>query len=88
MQPAMRAFWQSYAAALGLTDGDALALLLKATRYTAARLVDTAYSYGQYTTSVQAASVLFLQVALNILQSPAAALTSLLGIRPVAGAPR
>jgi len=85
MQPAMQAFWRAYVCGVqGLswwTDPDAINRII---RYTAARLVQTAYEMSQLTEDLTASAVLHLQVASNIFAQPRTAAESLVGL-PVEG---
>jgi thiamine kinase-like enzyme len=72
IQPALRAFWRSYA-----QDNERL---LRAVRYAAARLTQTAYEQLQTASDIVGTAVCALQLGLNILRRPADAARDLLGI--------
>jgi thiamine kinase-like enzyme len=80
MQPALRAFWSAYLRQLEPDTEEADEWLLRAARYAAARLVQTAF--GQLQTSVHLAGNLacLLQLSMNIMQRPQEAVVQLLGI--------
>jgi aminoglycoside phosphotransferase (APT) family kinase protein len=87
MQPALRSLWQAYARARRFTPGEAQAALLRATRYTAGRLVETAYSQLQHATALSNHAALLLQLGFNVLERPQEAAVHLLGMRLHAAAP-
>jgi hypothetical protein len=80
MQPAMRAFWRSYVQRMQLDRGTSLQWLLRAVRYAAARLVQTAFEQMQMSVSMTSNVICMLQTSVNILQRPQAAAVHLLGI--------
>ncbi|MEO8285168.1 MAG: phosphotransferase [Chloroflexota bacterium] len=85
MRPAMRAFWTSYLRHAGLLadPAEANVRLLRSVRYAAARLLQTAYEQGQTSSTLTGNIVVLLQVAFNILQRPAEAAYTLMGILPL-----
>ncbi len=80
MQPAMRSFWDSYARRMGLDAPTSAEWLLRAVKYAAARLVQTAYEHMSYSGRLTGGVVCSLQVSLNILRRPEEAIVHLLGI--------
>jgi phosphotransferase family enzyme len=80
MQPAMRSFWQSYVRTMGLDSATSDEWLLRAVRYSAARLLQTAYEQMQTSIQLTGNIVCFLQLSLNILRRPQVAIVHLLGI--------
>ena len=82
MQPAMRAYWRSYVRGLGLDPSECRARLLRAVRYAAARLLQTAFEQLQSVVHINGNIICLVQLSLNILQRPGAAAAHLLGIRP------
>ena len=80
IQPAIRRFWTAYTRQMRLTPAVAGAWLRRATRYSAARLVQTAFEESQTRTNLTKDSLCFLQVSFNILQRPDEAAFHLLGI--------
>jgi len=81
MQPSIRALWQEYSARVASAT-DAYAYLLRAMRYAAARLLQSAFEHNQTASRLTAGLALFVQVALNILDRPREAAVRLLGIPP------
>jgi len=80
MHPAMRSFWQSYARGMELDAATSGEWLLRAVKYGAARLVQTAYEQMQMSLHLTGNTLCLLQLSLNILQHPQAAMVHLLGI--------
>jgi hypothetical protein len=80
MQPAIRAFWQAYVAALELERGAAEAFLARSVKYGAARMIQTAYESMQYSPQISPNALALLQVSFNILKEPKRAITQLLGL--------
>jgi hypothetical protein len=79
MRPAIRACWQAYVRQMGL-DAAADRWLLRAVRYAAARLIQTAFERTQTAAHLTANIICLLQLSLNILQRPQAAIVQLLGL--------
>jgi aminoglycoside phosphotransferase (APT) family kinase protein len=67
MQPAMRAFWQAYVQGMALDIITAQQWLLRATRYGAARLIQTGFEHMQKSTHLPGNLICLLQLSLNIL---------------------
>lgn len=82
MQPAIRAFWRSYAAQRRFGGPEARECLLRAVQYCGARLVQTAFEELEVTSDVTGAIVWLLQLSLNVMQRPEIAAAHLLGIDP------
>jgi aminoglycoside phosphotransferase (APT) family kinase protein len=80
MQPAIHAFWHSYAQGMGLDAATSDEWLLRAVRYGAARLVQTGYEQMQTSLHLTGNVVCLLQLSLNILQRPQEAIVHLLGL--------
>jgi hypothetical protein len=80
MQPAIRAFWQSYVDARELDRPAAAALLTLSMKFGAARMIQTAYEYMQYSPRISPNALCLLQVSFNILKTPSQAVTDLLGL--------
>jgi hypothetical protein len=83
MQPAMRAFWASYAGRSAIGEAQATKFLDRATCYAAARLVQLTFERLQYADRLSPSAMLTLQVSLNMLQQSSLAASALLGIRSV-----
>jgi Ser/Thr protein kinase RdoA (MazF antagonist) len=77
VQAACRAFWAGYHAAAG---ADAAGLLTRAVAFSAARLIQSAYETAHGAAVMPAASVIFLQMAANILDDPELAQVQLYGL--------
>lgn len=80
MQPAIRRFWQSYAGRLQLEPPTADELLVRAVRYSGARLLQTAFEHTQFAVQVTGNVVCLMQLSVNILARPAEACIHLLGL--------
>ncbi|HEX2021803.1 MAG TPA: phosphotransferase [Candidatus Thermoplasmatota archaeon] len=80
LAPALRAFWASYGATLGLSPPEAGALLERATRHAGARLVQLAFEQVQTLPALTGTAVLTLQLAHNVLQRPRDAAIHLLAL--------
>jgi phosphotransferase family enzyme len=80
MQPAIRAFWSSYARHSLSGESAASRLLHKAVGFGAARLIQTAMEQTQMTAQLTGNTLAMLQVAHNILSGPQQAIVHLLGI--------
>ena len=80
MQPAIRALWQAYLHRTESDSAHAANALHTATRYAAARLIQTAFERTQLTTYLTGTVICMLQLSLNIFEQPADAATDLFGI--------
>ena len=80
IQPALRAFWQSYRQVRGLTGMAATAFLLAATRYCAIRLIQRVHEQTREAIDLLANTICQLQLSWNILQEPELACVHLLGL--------
>lgn len=80
MQPAIGAFWRTYEEHMELDPATADQWLERATRYSAARVVQTAFEQMQLSMQLTGNVVCMLQLSLNILQRPREASVQLLGI--------
>lgn len=78
--PANRAFWNAYVEGRGLTRREEREILRRAVRYSAARLLQSAFEQTQGSHRVTGNVVCLLQVAWNVLDRPAEAATRLLGL--------
>lgn len=82
LQPAIGAFWQGYAAAMGFDPTTACERLIRSTRYAGARLIQTAYERTQTMSRLTPQIYLLLQLSLNVLEQPEDAAELLLGLTP------
>lgn len=80
MQPSMRAFWSAYVSILALSSERAVELLIRVVRYTAARLVQTAFERVQMAAQVTGQTIFLIQVSKNMFDRPQQAAITLLGI--------
>jgi hypothetical protein len=80
IQPAIRRFWEAYVGHMGLTPAIAGEWLLRATRYSAVRLLQTAFEESQTQVQLTRDALCFVQLSFNILQRPDEAALHLLGI--------
>lgn len=80
MQPAIRAFWQAYLTARGISGAAGRELLVRSVQYGAARMLQTAYEYMYYAPQISANALCQLQVSLNILSNPHEAIRELLAL--------
>ncbi len=80
LQPAILSFWHSYACYMKLDSVTAGPWLLKAVRYAAARLIQTAFEFSQTRAKLTGHAICLLQIGLNILRHPQEAIVGLLGV--------
>jgi len=79
MQPAIRAFWETYAESRGLSPRDADAELERAVSYAGARMLQSVYESMVFAQSLTQQAVWQVQACMNILKEPRAAASDLLG---------
>ena len=80
MKPALSASWTAYSAGLGLTPKEDREQLLRAVKFAAARLLQSAFEAAQMAVGLSGAFVLHLQLSFNMLSDPEGAATRLLGL--------
>jgi hypothetical protein len=80
MQPAIRSFWFSYVAERGVAVDEVATGLVRAVRYSGARLLQTAYEQTQSSQQLHSNVVGILQLAANVMARPWEACGGLLGI--------
>jgi Ser/Thr protein kinase RdoA (MazF antagonist) len=80
VQPVIRSFWEGYRTTCGLSSARASRLLSRAVRFSAARLIQTAYEWGAPLYRIPKQSVLLLQVSANLLNNPESMQSLLYGI--------
>jgi hypothetical protein len=80
MHPAISAFWTGYTETMGLSPAEANTQALRATRYTAARLVQLTYEQLQTRPQITTTAIAAVQLSLNILNRPLEARAVLLGL--------
>ncbi|MEU8007098.1 phosphotransferase [Catellatospora sp. NPDC049111] len=82
IQPAMRAFWNTYVKCMRHEPALANELLVRTARFTAVRLLQTAVEATQISPEITSGIVGSLQLSLSMLQRPVETIAHLLGIRP------
>jgi hypothetical protein len=80
MRPAIRAFWKSYAATMGVSGTAEQELLDTCISYGGARMIQTVFESMYQMTNLTPHAIFMLQVSLNILEEPRGAVTDLLAI--------
>ena len=80
MQPAIRAFWNSYAAASGVKGQAERELLHTCISFGAARMIQTVFESMYQMTQLTPHAIFMLRVSLNILEEPRAAVAELLAM--------
>jgi hypothetical protein len=81
LQPSLRAFWAGYSGALRVSLDEASALLERCVRYAAARMIQSAYEYVQFSPRVSAGALRMVQVSSEILRDASKASRELFGLR-------
>lgn len=82
LHPGIASFWEAYIRALDLSSTDRVIKLRCAAGYCAARLIQIAYERQQFEALPTVEGLLLLQLSLNMMQHPDAAITQLLGLTP------
>jgi aminoglycoside phosphotransferase (APT) family kinase protein len=80
IQPAIAACWRAYVAGRGLAGEAADRILVDTVGFAATRLVQSAYEFAQGALRLTTASVMHLQVALNMLTRPEDTVAHLYGL--------
>ena len=80
MQPAIRAFWQAYATTMNVSGEQERELLHTCISFGGARMVQTVFESMYQMTQLTPHAIFMLQVSLNILEEPRAAVTELLAL--------
>jgi thiamine kinase-like enzyme len=80
MQPAIGSAWRAYARGMKLDPAVEAQWLVRAARYTAARLIQTAFEHAQTAAFLAGDVAGLVQLSFNILRRPREALVHLLGI--------
>lgn len=81
-QPAMRAFWEEYVKALPIPEAQAETRLELCLGYAGARMLQTALETLAFAPAMTAHVALVLQLSLNILRDPKAAVREIMGVTP------
>lgn len=80
MQPAIRRYWKAYVRGMGFEADKAHAMLLRSTKYAAARLIQTGFEQMQNSVKLTGNLICLLQLSLNMMLRPHEAIAHLLGI--------
>jgi aminoglycoside phosphotransferase (APT) family kinase protein len=80
VQAAFRALWAGYRATAGLAGDGASALLTRAVRFSAPRMIQSAYEMSHGSPALPPAAVILLQIGTNILDDPELAQVQLYGL--------
>lgn len=80
MRPAIRAFWTTYASTMGVSGQQERELLDTCISFGAARMVQTVFEFMYQMTQLTPHAIFMLQVSLNILEEPRAAVAELLAL--------
>ena len=80
VKPAMRAFWDEYVKSLPIHESQADARLERCVAYAGARMLQTALETLHFAPQMSAHVALVLQISLNILRNPRAAVREIVGI--------
>ena len=80
LQPAIGAFWKSYASGMNLDKQVSQTMLARSVRCGAARMIQSAYEMMHRQQQMSPFGVAMLQTSVNILNRPSDAIAELLGI--------
>ena len=80
MKPAITTFWKDYVRATRLNKQTAHTLLLRSTKYAAARLLQSTLEAMHVESVLTNRGLCGLQLAMNLLNDPAGATSNLLGL--------
>lgn len=80
MKPALAAYWNAYAESRGLDAAAAQQKLLRSMSCAAARMIQTAYESIQATPQISPYALTKLQMSMNILRNPEAAVADFVGL--------
>ncbi|MGB7751752.1 MAG: aminoglycoside phosphotransferase family protein [Candidatus Acidiferrales bacterium] len=80
VQPPVRSFWVRYAQCMGLQDSNSDLFLLRAVKFSALRLLLTAFEIAPAASSANTYMLALVQVAMNILAQPEKAAIELFGL--------
>jgi len=80
IKPALAAYWNSYAESRKLAQQTSRQLLLRCMSCAAARMIQTAYESIQMIAQISPHALCKLQMSMNILRNPDAAVTDLIGL--------
>ncbi|HEX5705822.1 MAG TPA: phosphotransferase [Pyrinomonadaceae bacterium] len=80
IKPALAAYWNAYANARGLDAGASRQTLVRCMSCAAARMIQTAYESIQMTPQISPYALTKLQMSMNILRNPEAAVADFVGL--------
>ncbi|MGE5674495.1 MAG: phosphotransferase [Mycobacterium leprae] len=80
LRPAIHALWSAYCEGMSLTGAAGSSLLHRTVRYSAARVIQTAYEMARHFPMIPPPSVLMLQIGVNLAREPERALAELYGL--------
>jgi thiamine kinase-like enzyme len=80
IKPALAAFWSSYAKSRKLDNNNSQQMLVRCMSCAAARMIQTAYESIQTTPQISPHALCKLQMSMNILRDPKAAVHDLIGL--------
>jgi hypothetical protein len=80
IKPALAAYWASYSASRNLDESSSRQMLLRCMSCAAARMIQTAYEGIQTSPQISQHALCQLQMSMNILRDPAAAIRDLMGL--------
>ena len=80
IKQALAAYWQSYVATRGLNHATSRQTLLRCMSCAAARMIQTAYESIQSSPQISQHALCKLQMSMNILRDPSAAISDLMGL--------
>jgi hypothetical protein len=80
LQPAMRAFWETYSLTRNLTGSTQRDFLRRAVDYAAARMLQTGFEYSYYSPKISEHVLMLLHMSQTLLRDPAMAARELFGI--------
>jgi len=80
IQPSLRSFWAQYARCMALDGSESEQFVLRAVRFSALRLIVSAFEMSVHLSSLNAYVLCLVQVAMNILAQPEKAAIELFGL--------
>jgi hypothetical protein len=80
LKPALAAYWEAYAASRGLNADASRPALVRSMSCAAARMIQTAYESIQTTPQISPYALTKLQMSMNILRNPEAAVADFVGL--------
>ncbi|MGD1834153.1 MAG: phosphotransferase [Nitrososphaeraceae archaeon] len=81
IQPLIQSFWSMYVYHMKLDHAASQKLLVRAAKYTSARLIQTGYEFSQSKVDLTGHVVCLIQLSINILKRPKETISGLFGIK-------